>query len=134
MHALRRRGMRISPLALAAFMVSGCATHPATAPSPARSDTITADQIVKSEATNAYEVIERLKPSFLASRGPTDLTNASPTLPNVYVDDVPYGPMSTLTTIAATDIAMIRLYRAWEATYKFGTGNMGGVIDVYTRH
>lgn len=25
------------------------------------------------------------------------------------------------------------LYRAWEATTKFGTGNMGGVIEVTTK-
>lgn len=111
----------------------GCA-HPATPPSPAPYNTITADQIVKSEATNAYEVIQRLHPSFLAARGPTSLTDGASGRPTVYVDDVPYGPISTLTTIDAGDIAMIRIYRAWEATFKFGTGNMGGVIDVYTKH
>ena len=27
-----------------------------------------------------------------------------------------------------------RLYRAWEAGTRFGSGNMGGVIEVYTKH
>jgi hypothetical protein len=30
-------------------------------------------------------------------------------------------------------IATIRLYRSWEATTKFGAGNMGGVIEIITR-
>lgn len=47
---------------------------------------------------------------------------------------MPYGSVATLTTIAATDIAMIRMYSASEATFRFGTGNVGGVIDVFTKH
>lgn len=116
-----------------AAATAGCA-HPGPPPTPAPYNTITADQIVKSEATNAYEVVQRLHPSFLTGRGPTNVRDPASALPNVYVDDVPYGPLSTLATIEAGDIAMIRIYRAWEATFKFGTGNMGGVIDVYTKH
>lgn len=133
MLALRTLALCATHLAAAAVLLTGCA-HPAAPPPPAPYNTITADQIVKSEATNAYEVIQRLHPSFLAGRGATNLRDAASALPNVYVDDVPYGPVSTLTTIEAGDIAMIRIYRAWEATFKFGTGNMGGVIDVYTKH
>lgn len=113
-------------------VLASCA-RPATPPARAEYDVITEDQIEKSQAINAYEVIQRLKPNFLASRGPTNFRDASPTLPKVYVNDVLYGDVSTLTTIEATDIAMIRMYQAWEATYKFGTGNMGGAIDVFTK-
>jgi hypothetical protein len=114
-------------------MIVACG-QPASPAAPERYDVITADQIEKSEAVNAYEVIQRLRPNFLASRGPTNLRDGAPTLPNVYVDDVPYGTIATLTTIAATDIAVIRMYTAGEATFKFGTGNVGGVIGVYTKH
>lgn len=120
-------------MALAVAVVGGCAHLPPSS-SHGASDTITADQIVKTEATTAYEVIQRLEPKFLVSRGPTDFTDPSSGMPNVYLDDVAYGPVSTLNTIPAGDISMIRIYRAWEATYKFGTGNMGGVIAVYSKH
>jgi hypothetical protein len=38
-----------------------------------------------------------------------------------------------LRNIPASDVAVIRLYRSWEATTKFGAGKMGGVIAVTTR-
>jgi hypothetical protein len=38
-----------------------------------------------------------------------------------------------LRNIPASQVSTIRLYRAWEATTKFGTGNMSGVIAITTR-
>jgi outer membrane cobalamin receptor len=49
------------------------------------------------------------------------------------VDGQEYGPIGTLRNIPASEISTIRLYRSWEATTKFGTGNMGGVIAITTR-
>jgi hypothetical protein len=51
----------------------------------------------------------------------------------VYVDGQAFGPIGTLRNIPASQIATIRLYRSWEATTKFGTGNMGGVVAITTR-
>jgi hypothetical protein len=45
-----------------------------------------------------------------------------------------FGQIASLRTIPASQVSTIRLYRAWEAATKFGTGNMGGVIAVTTRH
>lgn len=123
-------------LGAAALMVglgANCGRQPAAPPAPL-GDTITSDQILRSEATNAYEVIERLKPNFLASRGPISLHDPTAGAATVYLDDVPYGPIASLTSIPAGDVAIIRMYRASEATFRFGTGNAGGVIDVITRH
>ena len=36
-------------------------------------------------------------------------------------------------SIPATQLAEIRLYRAWEAVGKFGSGLPGGAIAIYTR-
>jgi outer membrane receptor for ferrienterochelin and colicin len=54
-------------------------------------------------------------------------------MPTVYVDDQQFGEISVLENIPALQIASIRLYRAWEATTRYGTGNMGGVIAITTR-
>jgi len=51
----------------------------------------------------------------------------------VYVDGQEFGPIASLRNLPASQIGAIRLYRSWEATTKFGTGNMGGVIAVTTR-
>jgi hypothetical protein len=122
-------------IALAAVVAlggAGCAHVPAQeAHAP---NVITADQIEASQSVTAYEAIQKLQPNFLVARGPTSLSGTSSAFPNVWLDDVPYGPLATLKDIPAQNVALIRMYRAWEATYKFGTGNMGGVIEVFTKH
>jgi outer membrane receptor for ferrienterochelin and colicin len=98
-----------------------------------RRELITAEEIEASNARDAYDAIKKLRANFLSYRGRTSLNNTSSAEPIVYVDDQLYGPLSSLRTIPAGQIEAIRLYRAWEATSKYGTGLMGGVIAVYTR-
>ena len=98
------------------------------------SQLITEEQIEASRAATAYDVIQKLRANFLSYRGETGLgKSSSQPYPTVYVDGQEFGPMSTLRNIPASQVATIRLYRSWEATTKFGTGNMGGVIAITTR-
>ena len=85
---------------------------------------------------SAYEVISRLRPGFLVSRGQTTLQpGTAPTsgYPNVYLDGVSYGELASLRTIDAGQIEDVRMFQAWEAQTKFGMGNNGGVIAITTR-
>ena len=98
------------------------------------SQLITEDEIDASRAASAYEVIQKLRANFLTYRGETSLTKGQSTpYPTVYVDGMEFGPITSLRNIPASEISTIRLYRAWEATTKYGTGNMGGVIAISTR-
>lgn len=82
----------------------------------------------------AADAIQRLRANFLSYRGETSFDRSkSQPYPTVYLDGQEFGPIGTLRTLPASEISTIRLYRAWEATTKFGTGNMGGVIAVTTR-
>jgi outer membrane cobalamin receptor len=98
------------------------------------SQLITEDEIEASRAPTAYEVIQKLRANFLAYRGETSFnkSNSQP-YPTVYIDGQEFGPISSLRNIPASQVATIRLYRSWEATTKYGTGNIGGVIAVTTR-
>jgi len=72
---------------------------------------------------------------FLTYRGETSFDKRTSTpYPNVYVDDQPFGSISILQSIPASDVSTIRLYRSGEAMTKYGTGNAGGVIAISTRH
>lgn len=98
------------------------------------SQIITEDEIVASRAGTAYEAIQKLRGNFLTYRGETGFSkSASTAYPNVFIDDQHFGPLSTLRTIPASQVASIRLYRSWEATTKYGSGNMAGVISITTR-
>ena len=121
-------------LTFASLVVIGCAPPVPGSGRTADSQLITEDEIVASKAPNAFEVIQKLRANFLTYRGETSLTKKqSNPFPTVYVDGQEFGPISTLRTISASEISTIRLFRSWEASTKYGTGNMGGVIAITTR-
>lgn len=126
-------------LALLIVAVSfGCASASPTKSSgaPANAKIITQSEIVAGGVgETAYDLIARLRPNFLASRGPTSVNNAQPTspYPHVYVDGAAYGDITTLRNINSAQIGEIRFYQGWEAQTKFGMGNQAGVIAITTR-
>jgi len=118
-----------------ALLSAGLAcTTPRPGPAVSDSQLITEDEIEASRAPTAFEVIQKLRANFLSYRGETSFDRQkSQPYPTVYVDGQEYGPIGTLRNIPASQVSTIRLYRSWEATTKFGTGNMGGVIAITTR-
>ena len=123
-----------SLLALATAVVLACSPPRLGPGMVSNSQLITEEEIDASRATNAFEVIQKLRANFLSYRGETSLTkNQSKPYPTVYLDGQEFGPINTLRTIPASQIASIQLLRSWEATTKYGAGNMGGVIAISTR-
>ena len=110
-------------------------THANTSVAPGGSPmVVTEDQIDKLRAANAYEIVMQTHGNFLSSRGRESNDPRVPAIPvHVFVDDTYYGDASTLRGISAGDIAEIRFYQSYEAQYKFGSGHMGGVIQVITK-
>jgi hypothetical protein len=102
------------------------------------SSVITEAEIAKSGAQTAYDVVKKLRANFLAVRGRTSLNASDPQAqvpePNVWLDGQYFGPVNALKSIPANQVGSIRMYRAWEVQSKFGTNNLGGVIEVFTRH
>ena len=94
---------------------------------------ITADEISRISVMTAYDVVKRLRPYFLASRGPTSIADPRPTTPVVYLDGVRYGDVSALVGIEASRIATIRYISGPEAQQRFGGDNVGGAILVTTK-
>ena len=132
-----RGGTLFLPAALAAIL-GACALHKQTSTGDggavSSSQIIYADEIERSRAANAYDAVDKLRHNFLSDRGKTSiLDTSSPTVPNVYLDGMPFGPLVSLRNIPAHQIASIRLYRAWEAQTKFGMDNPAGVIEVLTK-
>jgi hypothetical protein len=126
--------MRKFALAAAAIIsLTSCATttsHPASK----NRDLITADEIANSNASNAYEAIERLRPAFLRTRGSQSLQNTAPPSAMVYLDGMRYGPVTSLAQIPAMGVISIQYMSALEASQRFGLGNEGGAILVATKH
>jgi hypothetical protein len=120
---------------------SGCASGGASGPSTRSSrsqDVITEAEITGRvrDATNALQIVEQLRPQMLRSRGSSSLAPSATSddaLPRVYVDDISYGNLNSLSNINSASIREIRFIKAGDATTRWGTGNTGGVILVTTK-
>jgi len=136
--------VRVLMAAVVVAVSSGCsssgssnkATGAARAPSR-QQDVITAAEIAEraADASNALQIVQKLRPQMLASRGrfsPTDSSQAG-TLPRVVVDGVAYGTIENLANVNAVSVAEIRYISATDATTRFGTGYVGGAIIVMTK-
>jgi len=118
---------------LVPVVLLGCAPHH-VAPGAFDPNLITEDEIVDSHASNAYDVIHKLRANFLSYRGKISIYSPETvSMPTVYVDEQRYGDINVLSTIPAEVIATIRLYRAWDATTHYGINNASGVIAITTR-
>lgn len=129
-----RRTARVAWLGFTMVTVALGCTHANTAVAPGGDPmTITEEQIVPLHATNAYDIVAATHAGFLHSRGRESQDPRVPAIPvRVYIDDTFYGGVTSLREIGIEQIKEIRLYQSYEAQYKFGTGNMGGVIQVIT--
>jgi hypothetical protein len=84
------------------------------------------------QASDAYELLQRLRPQFLRSRGSVSMRNSSSSYPIVYLNDVRHGNVNSLRDILAVDIEEIRYISGADATTRWGTGHGSGVILVRT--
>ena len=113
-------------------------TTAAASRSPSRSqDVITEAEIAShpSDAANALELVQKLRPQMLRSRGMVSIhdSTGAAAMPRVYVDNVSYGAIDALANITTSQVKEIRYINARDATTQWGTGNTGGVILVTTK-
>ena len=129
--------MRVRLLAgvLVPLLLLGCKSKSLSPLVSSNPDVISNEEIVAyaSNTSTAYDIVKKLRGNWFSYRGKTSLIGTSNADPTVYVDEQSYGPLSSLRTIPASQVTQIRIYRSWEATTKYGTGNMGGVIAVNTK-
>ena len=120
--------------AFAVLVAAGCGTNARhrTQIATGSANVITREEILATESHDALSAVRRLRGHFLTDRGPTSLIRRTPSLPVVYLDGVLLGELPTLAQIPCSEIAEIRLYRSWEAPYKFGRDKTAGVIQVLT--
>lgn len=100
---------------------------------------ITLEEIdaIRTELSNAHEIVSRLRPQYLRGRGANSFGNAQGgrriPLARVVLDGSPYGEVTALSQISAMVVREIRYLSSGDASIKFGTGYDGGAILVSTR-
>lgn len=126
-----RRARTVCSFALTLFVV-GCASGGgagAGAP-PSASERLAREEIALIGDTSAEQVVRTLRPRWLQARRGVGF--GGPSLPEVFVDGLHLGPLSTLRQISSRDIESMELIGAADATTLYGTGYAGGVISVRT--
>lgn len=122
--------MRLHTVLLASLLVACSSATSARAPRAGDRDVLAAAEIELSNAGTLHEAIQRLRPHFFFSRGRTSLRAPNAPRPAVIVNSVPQGSLESLRTISARDVQYVRFLSAPDATTRFGTGYMAGVIEV----
>lgn len=126
---------RTSPCLLIFAVVLTTVSACSTTSSPARggSGPIGYEDIAGIPAANAFEVIQRLRPTWLRGRGRMSIQNPSAHTPVIYLDNVRYGGLESLRLIPSDAIQDMRFINASDATTRYGTGHAGGAILIRSR-
>ena len=119
--------------AMVALVLASCARPRSNDPGGIRaSDVLTIDEISKSQSQNAYDAVRRLRPAFLATRGPTTLLQRQERQVVVYLDGRRYGDVESLRTITTDGIFEVRYLSPNQAQQRWGMNHAAGVIHVVT--
>jgi len=121
-------------LVLAVATVGCASASSASAPAGTREDRnkITAEQMTKINANNAYDAVQMLHPQWMEDRGVNSI-NAPPAKAVVYIDGSRMGDLESLRGLATNSIFEIRYLDAAQASNRYGLGLQRGVIEVITK-
>jgi hypothetical protein len=109
-----------------------------TTPSPSRDRTvIMAEDMRRLQASNLYEVVQLIRPEWLAIRN-TNATEPRPSAPvmssdneiHVYLDRERLGSVNVLRSMSVLSAGYLKFYNPAQAQTHFGSGNTSGVIQV----
>ena len=113
------------------WLATACASAAENGGRQHNPDLITAEEIQAARVATAFEVVERLRPQFLRTRGSSSALME--TRVTVFQDNLNLGGVEMLRQIRALDVLEIRFMSASDATTRFGSGFPGGVIAIKSR-
>ncbi len=116
----------VSPLSI----LIACASGGATARD---ANVITAPELSRSGATNAYDAIRQIRPELLRTRDPGSLVYFKANRPAVAVDNTLVGGVEVLRAMPLDTVARIEYVSAWQATKRYGSSLGNGVMLIETR-
>jgi len=109
---------------------AGASASQSSAPRRGGANMISEAEITSSGVSNAYELIQRLRPAWLRARGTSSVNGSTGggDAPVVYMDGAQLGDLSSLSSVSIQTIRQVQFLSASEATQRFGTNQMGGAI------
>ena len=112
----------------------GCASaaKPGETPRSGRNQ-LTREELSRTNSNNLYDAISKVRPEWLSSRGPTSVTNSTPTSVDIFMNGSLLGNADYLKQVGVLDITEVRYFDAATASARFGMGHPRGVIEITRR-
>ena len=132
---VRHSPLGVLTVILTAGLTAACApgsfdTSASMASATSQHALLTADEIRRTRFTNAYDAVRYLRPLFLATRGPTSISDPPPDDIVVIVNGQQQGGLEELRAVPANGILWIRRLSAAEVYVKLGRPAPSGGIEV----
>lgn len=94
---------------------------------------ITAPELSRSKARNAYDAIRQIRPEMLRTRDLGTIVYFKARRPAVAVDNAFVAGVELLRTLPTDKVARIEYVDSWVAARRYGTGMWNGVVLIETR-
>ena len=111
----------------------GCASGGPAAGAGTDRNVITETELQSVPASNLYELIEKVRPNFLRSRGAASINLPGGEYAVVYMDGHSYGDLASLRSIIPNQVSQVRYFDASTAASRFGMISATGVIEVTSK-
>lgn len=122
---------RILAVATAAALLGACAARGTPAQDDrGRGNVLTQAQLAATNSDNLYDAVVKLRPEWLTSRGPTSVSDPTPTAVSVYMNGTMLGRVDYLRDMRVLDVTEVRYWNAGQASARFGMGHPRGVIEI----
>ena len=115
---------------LLVLAAAACASSGTARASRPDADLITRAEIDEAGPSSAYDLIQKLRPTWLRKRGNTSFTQETDLV--VYLDGVRMGNRDALRNISTNAIQSIEYLDSRRATNRFGSGHVAGAILIHT--
>ena len=114
--------------------VIGCASSGASGARTHREpNLITEQEIESSGETNALDVVTKLRPMFLKTRGRSTVNAGGSEYASVFVDGQFFGELGSLRNINVSQIHEIRYLSGPDAVSKYGMRYGSGAVDIKSK-
>ena len=121
----------IPAIAILALLGAGCNASTGPRAPRANVNVITAEEIAGAHLSDAYSLVQNLRPNWLRVRGTSTLS--VPEVVRVYLDGSLLGGTDYLRQIATHSIHSLQYLSGVDATQRFGLDHGAGAILVSTR-
>ncbi len=116
---------------LATCLMLGCAgASSPSRPASGSGSLLSRAQLQATNSADLYSAISKLRPEWLSSRGPTSVTDPTPTAASVFMNGTLLGRVEYLREMKVIEVTEVRYWDAGRASARFGMGHPRGVIEI----